>query len=54
MPHILAIINILGGLLMLLAAIDFLSGYSRHNIGSALFWGAVGAVLVLNGFRIFP
>ena len=54
MAHLLAVVNILGGLLMLLAAVDGLAGYPRHNIGSAAFWGVIGCVLVLNGFRIFP
>ena len=54
MNHALALINIIGGFLLIMAAVDFLSGYPRHNIGSAAFWGGVGCVLVYNGFRIFP
>lgn len=54
MPHILAIVNILGGFLMLLAACDSLAGYPRHNIGSAGFWGIIGLVLVYNSFRLWP
>ena len=54
MAHLLAVINILGGFLLIMAAVDFLSGYPRINIGSAAFWGAIGVVLIYNGFRIFP
>ena len=55
MPHILALINVIGGFMFLLGAVDFLSAHHpQRHIGSALFWGGVGCVLVLNGFRIFP
>ena len=54
MAHLLAVVNILGRLLMLLAAVDGLAGYPRHNIGLAGFWGLIGCVLVYNGFRIYP
>ena len=54
MPHILALVNIIGGFLLIVAAVDFLSGYPRHNLGSAVFWGGVGCVLVYNSFRLWP
>ena len=55
MPHILAIVNILGGFLLIMAAVDFLSAHHpQRHIGSALFWGGVGATLVYNSFRLWP